>query len=419
MNEKAIIDYIESPCYARSVLGLSNTELLLDRLGRPDEKFQIIHIAGTNGKGSTAAMVSSILQAMGKKVGLYTSPYLTSYFEKIRINGEFVSRETFIKMGEKLIETAEQITGEGGVHPTSFEMSTALALLCFWEEQCDIAVIEVGLGGRLDATNAIKSPLASVITHIGLDHTEILGDTIEMITAEKCGILKPGTKAVVSPENPQNVLEVVKEMASERQAPLIIPEVPTDILQSIEGTTFSFNGNSYCTPLLGKHQAYNAVTAISAVRAAGFSPEEGIIKTGLLNTRWEGRLERLPNEILIDGAHNPQGAKALADSIEKLYPNQKVTLLFGMLRDKEIKTCYETISPYARKVVLTEVPNPRTADEEDWEALTGKNPDVTFVRDYKEALKEALRVRENGELLVICGSLYLIGAIRPLLSHDF
>lgn len=418
MNAKEIIAYIESPLHARSVLGLSNTNLLLDKAGRPDAKMPIIHIAGTNGKGSTAAMVSSILLAMGKKVGLYTSPYLTSYFEKIRISDAFVPSGTFEKMGEKLIGIAKEMEEEGGTHPTSFEMSTALALMCFLEEKCDVVVLEVGLGGRLDATNVIQNPLVSVITRIGLDHTDILGDTMEQITAEKCGILKQEVPAVVSPQNPENVLKIVKEVAEGVGAPIIIPEAPTDILQCEAGTAFSFEGRHYKIPLLGEHQAYNAVTAISAVRAAGFLPDEITINKGLQSTRWEGRLEQFSNHILIDGAHNPQGAKALVDTLMKLYPNQKMTFLLGMLRDKEIKSVYEMLRPIARRVILTEVPSPRTANEGDWDGMTQRDKDVVFIKDFQAAFKEADNVRNMGENLVICGSLYLIGAIRPLLGHD-
>ncbi|MBC7765591.1 MAG: bifunctional folylpolyglutamate synthase/dihydrofolate synthase [Hyphomonadaceae bacterium] len=422
MQYEQVIQYIESPHVNMSKLGLTNTLNLLDRLGNPHKKMQFIHIAGTNGKGSTAAMATSILMSAGFKVGLYTSPYLIDFTEKIQINRMPIEQEKLAQLGTEIIDIIGEMVADGENHPTMFEITTALAMLYFYRENCDIVVLEVGLGGRFDATNVIDKPLVSVITNIGLDHMDILGDTIPKIAFEKCGIIKPNGCVVAYPALSHDALDVIENICYERQASLLQASMPTVINHSSRGTVFHYKQyKNLLVSLLGEHQSLNAVTAMEAVLATNFSISEQHIREGLKNSHWMGRFEVFGQNqnIIIDGAHNEQGIDTLLKNLHVYYPNKKITFMMGMLKDKAYASCIQKTASIAKGVMITEVPNEKTASGEEMAQIAKQFCKNVFLNtSYQLALKTALNQISEDEILCICGSLYLIGPIRHELSTD-
>ena len=319
MDYKETLEYINSLGKFRLPSGLSRMKEVCGKLNNPQDKFKSIHIAGTNGKGSTAAMTANILSQSGRKVGLYISPFVVNFRERIQINGEYISETDLVKYSRKVIDTAISLN--------EFEFITAVAFLYFSEKNIDVAVIETGLGGKFDATNVIKNVCTCVITKIALDHTAVLGETIEKITEEKCGIIKTKKTVTVPDQNPK-ALSVIENYAEET----LIPEFPEIYSSSLKGTKFVFEGRNYEIHLLGKHQVLNAVTAITAVRSSPFNVSYEDIKTALENTRFPARLEIVSEKPLtiIDGAHNPDGAEVLSKFLKQF--NEKPTFIIAMMK---------------------------------------------------------------------------------------
>ena len=309
MNYEEALSYIHSLLVFGSQPGLERISELLEKLGNPQNKLKFIHVAGTNGKGSTCTMLSSVYKQAGYKTGLYTSPYIVDFRERMQIGGEYIPQDTLARLTKRVKDT--------GVVVTEFEFITALAMLWFLEENCDIVILEVGLGGRFDATNIIKAPLCSVIMKIDYDHTAILGDTIEQITAEKCGIIKDNAPTVSYPLQEPAALNVIVE----HNAHTVVPNLNNlEIVSSgIKGNSFIYNGAEYSTKLIGQHQVYNAITAIEAVNAAGLKVSQADIVTGIKNAQIPARMELISENplVFLDGAHNPNGAEAISAFMEK------------------------------------------------------------------------------------------------------
>jgi dihydrofolate synthase/folylpolyglutamate synthase len=413
MNYKDSVKYIHSLLKFGMNLGLQRISALLNELGNPQEKLEFVHVAGTNGKGTTSTMLSSILCAAGKKTGLFTSPYVFDFCERIQINNKNIPHDDLSRVVEKVKNACDRLSAKG-TEPTEFEAITAAAMLYFYEQKCDAVVLEVGLGGRYDSTNIIPCPKAAVITSISLDHTKILGDTVEKIAAEKCGIIKNGGTVITTSEQNEKALSVIKDTVKEKNGRLLIGDVSAaEILsEDIFGTEISYNGLTVKIPLVGRHQVENTVGVITAARALGISDE--FIKKGIESTVIHARMEIISRSpvIMLDGGHNPECAAALENVLVRFAGDKNITVLIGMMADKDTKDYLAAILPHCKTAVFTKPSNPR-AEDENVLLREGKCfcRDVVSVKDPKDAYKKAESLVKNGDMLLVCGSFYLLSDI--------
>lgn len=401
---------------AGAKFGLERMRTLLDALDNPERGQRFIHVAGTNGKGSTCAMIARALYASGLRTGLYTSPHLIEPTERIRIDDKPVSEDCFAAAFETVHVCAERLLSEDRLdgHPSYFETVTAMALLIF-REQCQISVMEVGLGGRLDATNVI-SPELCVITPVSFDHEAFLGNTVELIAAEKAGILKPGVPVVISRQQPA-AMRVIEARAEELKCPIVraAETVVSHLNATAYGSAFRLDGESYTCSLAGRHQVENAVTAILACRAVGIS--EAAIRAGLAEVRWPARLELVATrpDLIIDGAHNPAGAAALASYIREFFTGRPVWIVYGAMRDKAIEEIAELLFPLADKLIVTAPHSPR-ALRPGAILEVFPHPNAVIAPTLSEAIALARGAPANAAVF-FCGSLYLAGEVEALLSQ--
>ena len=416
------LDYIHGQKRFGKTPGLDNMRKLMELLGNPQKKLKFIHVAGTNGKGSTCAMIAGILQTAGYRVGLYTSPYIVDFRERIQVNGEMIPKEALTELVERIQPMVEQV-GE----LTEFELITALGFCWFAQQNCDIVVLEVGLGGRFDATNVIDAPLVAVITPIGLDHTQVLGDTIQQIAREKCGILKPGSRVVTSGNQDVDALAVILETACANQIVVVQPTLKAaeQVHMTLEGTDLIYNGYQLHIPLAGKHQIDNALTAFEAVSELelhyGFQVSAEAIKKGIAGVRFPGRMEVVCQDPLtiLDGAHNPHGAKALKEALS-LLEGRPITAVMGVLEDKDSEGVLELLAPcFKRLICVTLYGNPRALDGH---ALAAQADALGLQASAAHSLGEGLELAqmvaqaEKG-VVVVCGSLYLVSGLRKILKE--
>ena len=423
------IDYLKSLTKFGMNLGLTRIEELLRRLGNPHGHLAIIHIGGTNGKGSTTAMIASILKTAGYKTGMFSSPHLHSYTERFLINGEPIAERALAKLIERAKPHLENMVAEGFEHPTEFEVSTALALLYFAEEKTDYVVLEVGLGGAIDSTNVV-TPLISVITNISLDHMDYLGNTVEEIAQVKAGIIKPGVPVVTAAKG--TALQIIRETAMAKGSRLI--EVTRDVTWSVLDKDvktgcqqFVIDGlqNKYhvSLPLLGKHHQSNAATAVAAVEmlfhGSGHHLPAAAIVEGLRIVHWPGRLELVEGSplVVIDGAHNYAGAKALKQALSEYFTGRGMIFVLGMLADKERAKVVAELAPLGRAVVVTRSNNPRAGDWAELATyLREYLSDVQCIENVGEAIEAAVAMARPDEVVCITGSLYMIAEARQALG---
>jgi dihydrofolate synthase/folylpolyglutamate synthase len=427
---EGFINYERQPRvpYTREAFDLTEFERFLARLDHPQQRLKTVVVAGTKGKGSTAAMIASIAQVSGLKAGLYTSPHLCSVRERIRVNGEMVSEEVFAGLVCDLMPHIEA-AGMAGVRRfrTFFEILTAMALVHFQRLGVDLAVLEVGMGGRLDATN-VATPLVSVITPIGFDHTEVLGDTIPKIAREKAGIIKPHGLAVVAPQRAE-ALAVIREVCLAQGARLL------DVAQerrwrplhcSWEGSVFDLDGvaRSYPgleVPLAGPHQLLNAATAIATaeqLQAQGMSISADGIRRGVKQVQWEGRLETVSRQpwIVLDGAHNRDSARCLRDALMTCFQYRRLILVLGISANKNLEGIVEELTPLAAVTVATRAMVPRAAPPQQVADLAAKwSAHIIVEEDTQRALARAIAETRQDDLLLVTGSLYLVGDAKRLL----
>ncbi len=392
-------------------LGLDRMERLVSALGDPDRAFRSVHIAGTNGKGSTSAMIEAALRSSGIRTGLFTSPHLVEPTERIRIAGEQVGAEQFAAAFDQVHAAAEHLIerGELDLHPTYFETVTAMAFLLFRDLDVHTAVIEVGLGGRLDATNVIL-PALTVITPIDFDHERYLGNTIEAIAREKAGILKTRIPAVFARQRAEAEW-VLESRAQELEVPY---RRSADCrLDDVEihprGSRFRWNGEWIECPLAGEHQLDNAVTAVMALA------ELGVPASGIAATVWPGRLERVGEspEVILDGAHNPAGARALAAYIQRFYQDRRVWLVYGAMRDKAIEEVASTLFPLASQIVATAPRNSRALAPEVVRQVWPED-NLSIAATLDEAMRIIARRARPEDVVFITGSLFLVGEARAM-----
>lgn len=410
--------------------GLERITELLDRLGNPHRSLRVVHVTGTNGKGSTTAIIASVLQAAGLRTGMYISPYLEEFAERIRIDGANIPKGDLVNLLGEVRQALSAMTAAGFEHPTEFEVVTAIGFLHFARQQVDVLALEVGLGGRYDATNVVERPLVSVITNVGLDHMNVLGDTVEEIARDKAGICKPGVPCVTAASRSGALAEIEKTCLAVG-APLIVVgrEVTVEIIQAgptglrLEVRTPKQRYPDLEIGLAGKHQALNAATALAAcelLAERGLPVDEAAIRRGLRTARWPGRLELFPGNppVLIDGAHNADGAQVLADALRTLYEHRRLILVLGILADKEVERVLKTLVPLADLVIATTPDSPRALPPAE---LVGKvealGRPCRPVSDPGAALKAALAEAGPGDLVCVAGSLYLVGRVRTLLRN--
>lgn len=415
MTYEEALAYLENYTWSKTRLGLGRTRDLCAKLGDPQKKLKFIHVAGSNGKGSTCAMLASVLQAAGYKTGLYTSPYIQDFCERIQINGENIPHERLAAVTEQLREAAETMED----HPSWFEMVTAVAFKYYLEESCDIVVLEVGMGGEFDSTNVIDAPEVAVLTNIGLEHTEYLGDTIEAIATTKSGIIKPGCN-VVSYDNVPEVKAIIAEIAERNDAPLVFAD-PEDIEltgRDLSGQVFNWKGRPYKIPLHGEHQLKNTsvvMEVLSAMRARGWEIPDGAVREGLAKVSWPARFQILAREplFILDGGHNPQCAEAMTQCLADLMPGQKVDFLLGILADKDYSQMIDILSPYAASFHCIAPENeralgaPALADN-----IRARGFETYAYDDLAGAIGSVLtQAADAGRPAVCFGSLYLAGEI--------
>ena len=411
--------YIWSLGWERHVPGLTRIRALMERLGNPQKRLRFLHVAGTNGKGSVCACLASVLTAAGYRVGLNTSPHLERFHERIQVDGVPIPDEALGRLTEEVQKAAERMPEA----PTEFEVITAIAFLYFLQEKCQIVILETGLGGALDASNVIDTPDAAVLTAMGIDHGAILGRTQKEIAQAKAGIIKPGG-TVVSMGGCQEADAVFRTVCRERGAELI--ELDRSRLSrpelSLEGSRFSFSPyTDLRISLAGCCQAVNAATAITTLEALGrkgWRISSEALRKGLSSVRWPGRFEALGRNptVILDGAHNPQGIAAAAESFRTLCPGRKAVLLLGILADKAAEEMLDPLIPLASKAVVLRPESPRALDPLTLcDLLKARGIPAKPAVTPEEGVQEALREAGPGGMVLCLGSLYLVGQVRPLL----
>ncbi len=407
-------------------MGLGRIEELLWRLGNPHRRLKVIHVGGTNGKGSTTAMLSSILQKAGWRVGAFTSPHLHSYTERYRINGREISPELVAEFLGELKPHMEEMVREGFEHPTEFEVGTALAFLYFFRQGVDFAVVEVGLGGSVDSTNVVQ-PLVSVITNVSMDHMDYLGSTVAEIARVKAGIIKPGVPVVTAAEG--EALKVIQDVAGRLGSPLILVgrDVRAELVSySSRGQFFNVYGrlSSYRNlflPLLGRHQITNAATAVACLEVLaglGYVLDSTAVRHGLAAVHWPARLEVVRRDpvVIIDGAHNHAGARSLRLALQEYFSGRGIIFVLGILSDKERSKVVEELAPLARAVVVTRPDNPRAGN---WEEVALEvmrcGTEVFLEEDVGKAVELAVSLAGSRDLVCITGSLYMAAGAREVI----
>ncbi|MGG5462538.1 bifunctional folylpolyglutamate synthase/dihydrofolate synthase [Clostridium sp. B9] len=434
MNYDEAMEYIVTASRFGMNFGLDRIEKVLEFLGDPHRDTKFIHIGGTNGKGSTTAMITSVLREAGYKVGMYTSPYLEEFEERIQINGENIKKEDLALLMNDVKNAIEKVVELGYESPTQFEIITALMFYYFSKKKVDYAVLEVGLGGRLDATNVI-SPELVILTSISLDHMNILGGTIAEIAGEKCGIIKDGVPVISYPQD-EEALEVIRNKTQELGCDLEVvdlenlKDITIDKKKHVQKIKALVKEKAFeiDLPLLGEHQVKNCLVALSALQTlhdVGVNISEESIKSGIGKVKWIGRMEILKENplVVIDGAHNIDGIKSLRRSVDKYFDFEEITLILGILGDKQVDEMIYEITNGVENVVVVEPHSDRAENIDELKEKVEALGKTTFkFNEYRDAYKKGLELVGDKDLLLICGSLYMVGdmrkAIRDKSEHE-
>ena len=422
MTYEEALSYIHSICWKGSKLGLDRTRELLGKLNDPQKELKFIHIAGTNGKGSTAAMLSSILEEAGYRVGLYTSPFINRFNERMQVNHQPIPDEELAALTEYVRPHADAMADS----PTEFELITALAMVWFARQKCDIVVLEVGMGGELDSTNVIDVPEAAVIAAMGLDHVKELGPTMADIARAKAGIIKEGGRVVSYGGNPE-ADEVIAAVCRARNASLCQPDfsaiVPGDF--SLEGQTFSYKGwRGLRIPLVGAYQMNNAAVVLETVevlRQRGWSVSDEAVRKGLADTRWPARFEVLRRDpvFIVDGGHNPHGIRATAESLRRLFPGRKITFVTGVMADKDVEHILGLIVPLADQFFTVRPDNPRAMDAGELAArIEAMGAKATACASVQDGVDRAIQAEGPHGVACALGSLYMSGEVRSCFGKN-
>lgn len=418
MNYRQALEYIHSQKRFGPKPGLERIQKLLSLLGNPQDRLRFVHVAGTNGKGSTTVMTASVFQEAGYKTGVFISPYVLDFRERIQVDREMISEAALTRLVEQVKPFVEQMRADGEI-VAEFELVTALAMCYFEQQRCDIVCLEVGIGGRFDSTNVIAPPLAAVITAISLDHTQMLGGTVEQIASEKAGIIKRNTDVICYAKQDPGALAVLMQRCAETGSRLILPSAGSVEIKSLTafGSDFVYGEEEYHIRLAGEHQVYNALSAIETIRVLqnkGFAVREQQLKNGLANAKFPARFEVLHEHpmIVLDGAHNPDGAKALATTL-RLLGEVRIAAVVGMLAEKEVDALLSEIGPLCTRIVAVDIDSPRALGRDALCAeASAYCADCRSALDYIEAIRLAAEVAGEDGVVIIFGSLYLAAEIR-------
>ena len=411
MNYNEALEYIHGINWTFCKPGLERISELCQKLSNPEKKLKFIHVAGTNGKGSFCSMLSSILVKAGYRVGLYTSPFIKVFNERMRVNGENIKDDVLADITARVKPIAESMTDK----PTEFELITAIAFQYFYEEKCDVVVLEAGMGGRLDSTNVIDTPVLSVITGIALDHTDYLGDTVEKIAKEKAGIIKTGVPVLYGGEN-ESVKAVIESVANQKNSKLYTTnhnEIQ-NVRATLAETLFDYKGETDVSiKLLGEYQPKNAASVIEAVtilNTVGYDISDEDLRGGLALATWPARFEIINTDplIIFDGAHNPEGISSAVESIKKYFKGEAVHIFTGVLKDKDYLFIAKKISEVADRAFVITPESPRALSGEEYAKILSENGILaTAYSSFDEAIKSAANsARKNGKPLICLGSLY-------------
>lgn len=419
MNYTETIEYINSITWLGAKLGLDRIKTLLSQIGNPQDGLKFIHIGGTNGKGSVSAMLSLVLETSGYKVGLFTSPYVNFFNERMQINNVPISDEELASIATSIRPYAEKLEDL----PTEFELNTAIALKYFFDNKCDIVILEVGMGGELDSTNVISNNELAIITAIGLDHVKELGGTVEAIAKTKAGIIKAGSDVLVYQQD-NKVEDIIKKVCSDKNAKFYSPDFTKikPINLDIMLQTFEYENKTYSIPLIGTYQLFNAAMVLKAIeilKQKGWNICDLAISQGLANTKWPGRFEVLRKEpvFIVDGAHNHHGIRATAKSIKDHFKDKKVIFLLGVMADKDIDNMLSEIIPLASEFIAVAPDNQRAMSSNALASLIReKGVKVTPCSSIEEGVKEAINRAGSEGIVCAVGSLYMIGDIRKCIK---
>lgn len=426
------MDYIQAreyitkaQCHAGD-MGLANIKNLLDKIGHPEDELKFVHIAGTNGKGSVMAYISTVLCSAGYRVGRYVSPTLYSYRECIQVNGEYITKEDFTTHMERIIWAIQEMTIQGMKHPSPFEIETAVAFLHFKAQGCDLVVLECGMGGRDDATNVIKNTVMAVITSISMDHIDYLGDTLQAIAANKAAIIKPGAVAVIGKQQAE-VEETIWAICTEKGNPLVVakPQEATIREATLERQVFRYHGEEITITMAGSHQIENAVLALECLHALnqiGYTLTREVIQEGFLKTQWNGRFTVIGTQpyFIVDGAHNPDAAIKLKQSLQMYFPEQKPVFIMGVFKDKQYDKVAEILAPMAKQVFTIATPgHPRALSAAVLaESVYKYNDRVKPCDSIDKAVRESRNAAGANGVIVAFGSLSFIGEITKIVTGE-
>ena len=416
MNYNEALTYIHSVCWKGSVPGLSRTRELLSQIGNPQQSLKFVHIAGTNGKGSTAAMLSSILEEAGFTVGLYTSPFINRFNERMQVNNVCIGDEELAKLADFIRPYADSMDDA----PTEFELITAIAMEYFKRKQCDIVVLEVGMGGALDSTNIIDTPEVAIITAMGYDHTRELGSTMTEIASAKAGIIKPHGQVVAYGQN-EEAQAVFEKVCKEQGSTLHYPDYATLVPGSFDLTGQNFSYGSWKDlriPLAGSYQIYNAavvLTAVDILRQEGWAINDAAVRRGLAETRWPARFEVLQRDpiFIVDGGHNPHGIRATAESLKRIFPDKKFVFVTGVMADKDVEHILGLIVPMADRFYTVTPGNPRAMKAEVLaERIRAMGAEAIPCASVADGVKSAIEYAGKDGVCCALGSLYMSGDVR-------
>ena len=426
MNYKEALEYVDSLNQYGIVPGLDSIKELCKRLGNPQDALSFVHIAGTNGKGSALAYISTVLKCAGYRVGRYLSPVIFEYREKIQVGKRPITKEALCEGLEMIRQICEEMVADGFHHPTPFEVETALAFWYFQKKECDIVVLETGMGGLMDATNLITTTKLAVLTSISMDHMQFLGDTLEKIATQKAGIMKDGC-SVVTMNQQEEVMNVIVGEAAEKGCPLVVADCTKakNIRYGIEKQTFDYDGMKKLEiTMAGKFQVDNAILAIEAIKVLkemGYTVSEGALRKGLKECEWKGRFSVLKKKpyFLADGAHNEDAARKLAESIEFYFTNKRIIYIMGMLRDKEYEKVIAFTQKYAEKIITVTPPeNPRAMHAYELAGEVAKvHAHVTAVDSLEEAVEMSLLLAGKDDVIISFGSLSYLGRLMNIVER--
>ncbi len=420
MTCEQAIEYLYSRLKFGSIPGLERIKALCNLVDNPQDKLNFIHVGGTNGKGSTCSMISEMLQHAGYKTGLFTSPYVIDFRERIQINSEMIDPDEFASIVEEIIPLVQSLDKQG-ITPTEFEVLTVVSLVYYYRQNCDYVVLEVGLGGLCDSTNIIKNPLVSVITSVSYDHTHILGNSIEEIAYQKSGIIKDNTSVVVYPQLYKEAENIIYTAAKDKNCKLYTVK-KSDVLTlrtDMNGSDFNYKGNKVEVSLIGEHQVLNAVTAFETGLALSECGVKLTIDDILYGIKYAGiaaRTQIISEKplVVVDGGHNPDGVTALCKNLRTIFASKKITAVVGMMADKDVSKIAEMLATYCEQILTVTVDNPRSLTGEELKDLfLNYTPNVTSFDSLKKAVSSIKEIKDD-EMLLICGSLYLASEVFQL-----